>query len=1114
MSKPRILLLQGPVGGFFKYLQGHLRDAGFEVKRLVFNGGDILFALGSDYEVAHPGEGGFPAYFDRLIGDWRPDAVVLFGDERPIHRAARQSAKAAGIPVWSFEEGYIRPDHITFELGGNNANSTIRETFDPEKVPPQPVSAPRLTGQTVAMGLRAWAYFVAHRSTRHRFEGYTHHRERRLRDEFRFWIRSFYRRTAAHRHDADLVREVLSGLYPPFFLVALQVHDDMQLRRHGRGWQNMTFTEMVLQSFRRSAPPGTRLIVKAHPLDVGHGHHRKNIRRLIRQYGLEDRVEYLQSGPLLPVVRHAKGLVTVNSTAGIAALRNHIPVIAFGDALYHVEGLSTPPEGQESLDRFWNAPPPVDVVRAWRFGEHTLNSVLIPGSFYLGATWPRMAAEVTRRLAAGLRLPPPAEPVAAPPPTVPATPTPAPPDGLAPRPRIGISSGGIWRHRDVVATLTGAEPVRIRGPWVPACDAVAGWGYKRTSLQVRIQAIRNKVPYVALEDGFLRSVRPGAAERAIGWIVDRSGIYYDSHNSSDLERAIRRRATEPAEAHERMRAALRDIRELRLSKYNHAPMLGAEALGLPRGEDVVVVIDQTFADASVSGSGSDGATFVRMVDAAIAENPGRTIAVKVHPETISGTKGGYLARIARNRDVVLVAADVNPWALIEIACRVYVVSSQFGFEALSAGVPVTCFGAAFYAGWGLTDDRIVPIRRRNAVATPEALATAAYVDYCRWIDPYDDREIELEAAIDRLAFLRDRFHENRTSVCLGFSRWKREAAKKFLVGVGGEPLFAETPEAARSEATARGGRVVVWGSRPVDLPSETPLVRAEDGFLRSVGLGAAFVAPASLVFDDEGIYYDPSRPSRLERIAETATFDDRLIARAADLRRTIVERRLSKYNVVGERRLETPPGKLRVLVPGQVEDDASVRLGSPEVPTNLELLRRVRARWPDAHIVYKPHPDVQAGFRNGRIADDVARSLADQVVTDVSMPSLLSQVDRVETMTSLTGFEALLRGLDVATHGLPFYAGWGLTEDLVACPRRTRRLSLDELVAATLILYPRYVDPISGRPCPVEVVVDGLDRLRTRSATPLGRAASALRHAYAWSAHNVVGPIWKAVVKR
>ncbi|MBV5265726.1 capsular polysaccharide biosynthesis protein [Pinisolibacter aquiterrae] len=690
-----------------------------------------------------------------------------------------------------------------------------------------------------------------------------------------------------------------------------------------------------------------------------------------------------------------------------------------------------------------------------------------------------------------------------------ATRTPRPAEAPARR-RFGIASPGIWKTRDVVARLLDADPVRLRFGGPSDVDLLVGWGHKPTADAQRRRAARTGLPYVALEDGFLRSVRPGDREPAIGWIVDRTGIYYDAREPSDLEAAVTRRAAETDDAPGH--AVLAALSDTRLSKYNHAPAKSAAVLGLPAGRDVVVVVDQTFGDASVVGALADAATFRDMLEAAIAENPGRTIAVKIHPETISGRKRGHLLEAVGRPGVVILAEDVDPWSLIEIAARVYVVSSQFGLEAMLAGVPVTCFGAAAYAGWGLTDDRFPALSRRAARPTRAAFAAAAYLDHCRWIDPWTGRPIAFAEAVERLAFLRDRHHEAAASVCLGFSRWKRRAVTRFLDGIGGPPRFARREADAVRLARTEGARLVVWGSRPiVAAPGEDPpaVVRVEDGFLRSVGLGASFVAPASLVFDDRGIYYDPTRPSAFEHLAETTEFSPALIERAARLRETIVARGLSKYNEADTGPLALPGGRRCILVPGQVEDDASVRLGSPVVTTNADLLGAVRARHPDAFIVYKPHPDVHAGYRRGRVPDAIAGALADRVVVDVAMASLLAHVDAVETMTSLTGFEALIRGLPVTTHGAPFYAGWGLTEDLCPVPRRDRRLTIDALVALALVLYPRYVDPQTGLPCPVEVIVERLSAARARDASPSGRLRRNLRHVAAWSAHNLTGPIWR-----
>jgi capsular polysaccharide export protein len=249
----------------------------------------------------------------------------------------------------------------------------------------------------------------------------------------------------------------------------------------------------------------------------------------------------------------------------------------------------------------------------------------------------------------------------------------------------------------------------------------------------------------------------------------------------------------------------------------------------------------------------------------------------------------------------------------------------------------------------------------------------------------------------------------------------------------------------------------------------------EDGFLRSVGLGSDLTQPYSLVFDRLGIYFDPTRPSTLESLLESENFDPDLLARARALRERIVAQKLSKYNAFTKPLTDLPKGRRLILVPGQVEDDASIRFGGGGMG-NLELLRRTRHNAPEAYILFKPHPDVLAGNRVGRVEAEVALRYCDRIVTEVSLDAVLSVVDEVHTITSLVGFEALLRGKRVWTYGMPFYAGWGLTRDRRGCERRTRRLTLDQLVAGTLILYPHYLDPETLESCEVEQMLEGLRR--------------------------------------
>jgi capsular polysaccharide export protein len=240
----------------------------------------------------------------------------------------------------------------------------------------------------------------------------------------------------------------------------------------------------------------------------------------------------------------------------------------------------------------------------------------------------------------------------------------------------------------------------------------------------------------------------------------------------------------------------------------------------------------------------------------------------------------------------------------------------------------------------------------------------------------------------------------------------------------------------------------------------------------------------SWVLDERGIYYDATRPSDLEEILQRHAFSAEELQRAASLRQALVAAGLTKYNVAGGSWTRPATARRVILVPGQVESDASIRYGAPGVRTNMGLLQAVSAANSDAYVIYKPHPDVVAGLRDAGEGEARAAEHCDARVIDVPMDALIAQVDEVHVLTSLAGFEALLRGKPVTCHGQPFYAGWGLTNDVQPIARRTRRLTLDELVAGALILYPRYVDRANGRPITPEAAVEEL--VRWRSQTPPG----------------------------
>ncbi|MDX2266425.1 MAG: beta-3-deoxy-D-manno-oct-2-ulosonic acid transferase [Hyphomicrobiales bacterium] len=351
-----------------------------------------------------------------------------------------------------------------------------------------------------------------------------------------------------------------------------------------------------------------------------------------------------------------------------------------------------------------------------------------------------------------------------------------------------------------------------------------------------------------------------------------------------------------------------------------------------------------------------------------------------------------------------------------------------------------------------------------------------------------------------------------SAVAFGVSFWNRRSLAPLLSVGGGSVAFIADFDAALRTCAERKTPLYAWASKLTPereaacAAACVDLIRVEDGFVRSAGLGAGLVAGASYAFDRQGAYYDPTRPSDLETLLRERPISEAEAARGARLRAAILAADLTKYNLGGRAApLHAPAGARIVLVPGQVSDDAAVAnapadwLGG-EANINLALLKRARARNPKAFIVYKPHPDVEAGLRKGAIPAAQTLALADAIATGADVGRLIDACDAVETYSSLTGFEALLRGKPVTAHGAPFYAGWGLTEDLAPTPRRGRRRSLDEMLFTALCLYTRHVHPMTLAPCQPEALIEALAALK---ADPRQRIkAAALRRA-SWAGRKL-----------
>jgi capsular polysaccharide export protein len=660
--------------------------------------------------------------------------------------------------------------------------------------------------------------------------------------------------------------------------------------------------------------------------------------------------------------------------------------------------------------------------------------------------------------------------------------------------KVIIEERAIRRIQDIRGFFPSGVAISRMPLSLSKADVVVGWGLRPSGVRARQIAAKHGLGAITLEDGFLRSTGLGVhGARPLSLVADDLGVHLDASGPSRLETILQSSGWETSGLLTRTRAAMGEMRRLRMSKYNPPRRRSVCPSGLPRRR-FVMIVDQTEGDTSVAGGLAGPHAFRAMLRAAQQENPDRQILVRAHPDVLAGRRQGYLLSLAREAGLDVMEPDIDPWDALDACESVYTVTSQLGFEALIAGRNVRCFGMPFYAGWGATHDEL-HCDRRTRQRDLDQLFAAAYLLYARYVDPFTGKASTFEQTLDTLNVWR-RAAEAGRSVCVGVSRWKRWSVARALSLGGTNVTFRSTAAAAVSKARAADGQVVVWATRePPGLAvlaqrHGVAVARLEDGFLRSVGLGSALTPGLSYVLDRKGVHYDPETPSDLEALIEAGQFPVSLLARARQLIEHLVSSRVTKYNLGGAlpEREHWPSAGKRILVAGQVETDASLLLGSLKIRRNADLLATVRAENPGAFLIWKAHPDVIAGLRSGDVPQQVVQRLADLDASTMDTASLLEVVDEVHVMTSALGFEALLRGRRVVTHGAPFYAGWGLTEDRQPIGRRTRRATVEELVAAALLDYPLYLDPKTGLPCPPEIALARLQEAQLWKPGPMTRA--------------------------
>ncbi|EAI1790908.1 capsule biosynthesis protein [Campylobacter sp. BCW_6875] len=618
-------------------------------------------------------------------------------------------------------------------------------------------------------------------------------------------------------------------------------------------------------------------------------------------------------------------------------------------------------------------------------------------------------------------------------------------------------------------------------------DLFFGWGRKKSGLKAMNLAKKYNTKFILLEDGFIRSLNLGVENSpSFSMVKDDIGIYYDATMPSKLENLLNTYEFKGEEI-KQAKKAIELIKKYKISKYNNN-------LDIPddyfqKDEKRVLIIAQTANDASLEfGLAKDFKT-VDMIKDAIKENPDSKIYIKIHPDVLSGKKQSDLDINSLPKECILISENFNPIALLEFFDKVYTKTSGMGFEALIQECECVCYGMPFYAGWGLTKDKL-ECKRRMQKRSLEEVFYAAYILYSEYFNPYLNQKSNIFDTIQTLAKYKDieKANSNRLFM-LGFTLWKRYFIKPFFKAKNNEIIFLNSIKSLARYKLKEDDKFFIWGkkydentlknlllvkAKEQNLTSFTPKVSlVEDGFIRSISLGSDLTRPFSLIVDDKGLYIDPNKVSKLEELLQNEIFDKNMLNRAKNIIKTLLENRFSKYNGLKHEdlKINAKIGQKVILIPAQVEDDASMILGGFGLST-LDLLKEVRSKNQDAYIIFKPHPDVLSGNRVGLKDETLILEFCDEIVKDCSIDSAIKIADEIHTITSTSGFDALLRAKKVFTYGMPFYAGWGLTKDKYRCERRTRKLSLEELVAGALITYPRYINPKTKTLCEIEVCLD------------------------------------------
>lgn len=383
-QKPRVILLQGPVGPFFRHLQQHLELSGLNVWRICFNAGDRLYAPRRNRIDFAGSLEEWEAWFAAFLAEGKFTQIILFGSSRPAHRVARTVAKAAGVEVLSLEEGYIRPGYVTVERDGNNADSPIAGKLPPQDFVPPPEPQGDVTDYNSfrAMAAHAALYYLIRELFSTRKERWLFHRRISLIPEIGYWIRNAWRRVAGQGRNFATIQHLLEHHHHRYFLIPLQVAADSQMGEAARGWTTPRLIAETIASFARSAPRGYRLVFKIHPMERGRSNDRRFIMQAAEALGIGPQVDVIDTGSIGLLTRHSAGMITINSTSGLSAIYHGVPLMVLGDAIYRNEALAVCATEPTAFNEFWTIGHSGQRKTRVKYLSWIRTDCLVPGDFY------------------------------------------------------------------------------------------------------------------------------------------------------------------------------------------------------------------------------------------------------------------------------------------------------------------------------------------------------------------------------------------------------------------------------------------------------------------------------------------------------------------------------------------------------------------------------------------------------------------------------------------------------------------------------------------------------------------------------------------------------------